>query len=273
MVCPRMSRGVAIVVAGAAFPGTAWASAASSPPRVVKLELRSRPPGLVLASAGRAVVTPWRANVAAGSRTTLRAPAVVRSRGITYRFERWSDEGGAQHTLVIPPTDAKVTAFYREDKAAGRAARATGSTWQVDLGAGRAVDTVLVGPWPASVPRYVVEASADGRAYVTVAAVRRTGPGVRRVPLVTRLARFVRVRAPEGGATGLPPRDVAVLGPEDPIGPPAPVPGVPPPPARPALAPAPVPAPGPTRDVQRIQGSEVAGWTTPLRSAGWLLGR
>lgn len=266
-----MSRGVATVVAGAALAGPAWASASASAPGTVTLEVRSKPSGLVLASGGRAVATPWTSEVAAGARTTLSAPAVVRRRGTTYRFDRWSDEGAARHTLVIPPTDALVTAAYRPDKAAGRPVVATGSTWRVDLGARRAVDTVLVGRPGAG---YVVEVSDDGRAYVRAATVRRTGPGSRRVLLGPRAARFVRIRTVAPGTAAVRNWDVAVLGGKDPVGPPAP-PATPPPPARPAFVPvavpAPVPAPAPAGEPQLVQGSAV-GWVAPLDGARWLLG-
>ncbi|MCW3009719.1 MAG: hypothetical protein JWO90_123, partial [Solirubrobacterales bacterium] len=232
-------------------------------PRTVALGLRSLPSGAPMGYADQSSPTPADRRAGVGFRTTLSAADTFASGGLLFRFRGWADGGSTlQRALRVPGADTTLTAVYGEDKAAGRPTLASstagatrtpdkavdgsaatrwssalgedGQTWQVDLGAPRAVDAVVVDWETAFAARYALETSLDGEAWQLAAEVEQPAPGRRLTSFAPRSARWVRLRGiTRATAFGISFWELGVLGPPDPAGPghapaPAPVPGLPP---------------------------------------------
>lgn len=82
-------------------------------PRPVDVELASSPAGATLELAGAAVATPGTTTLAAGERTTVRAPETMTAGGVEHRFARWSDgQTATERDYTAPAAAGTLTAEY-----------------------------------------------------------------------------------------------------------------------------------------------------------------
>jgi glucose/arabinose dehydrogenase/putative cell wall-binding protein len=81
-------------------------------PRTIALTLRSEPPGLHLSAGLSTGASPLTITAISGSRTVISAPDRQMLGGTEYRFQSWSDGGGASHDVIAGTADATLTARY-----------------------------------------------------------------------------------------------------------------------------------------------------------------
>jgi hypothetical protein len=110
------TRGVTLAAATVVALGVLTTADVALATRPVSLAVRSRPAGITVLVGERKVRAPWQTVVTSGTPTLLQAPLTARSRKGRLRFVGWSDGAPARHILVVPPTDALVTAIYRLDR-------------------------------------------------------------------------------------------------------------------------------------------------------------
>jgi hypothetical protein len=208
------------------------------------LTLASAPTGLQLVLNGATATAPATSTVIAKSSNTISAPTPQTLNG-TWQFSAWSD-GGAQTHAITAPVDATYTATFQstaEDKALNHPANASstygagfepakavdgtsatrwsstfsdGQWWEVDLGASRNVDTVVVNWENAYASTYRISTATRSGRYTTVTDVTISSPGSHSTSFTSRQARWIRITGlTRATAFGISFWDVNVFGPPD----------------------------------------------------------
>ena len=81
-------------------------------PQTVNLTFTSVPSGLQLAVGSQTSTTPFTRTVIIGSSNSMSAPSPQTLSGVTYNYQRWSDNGAQSHNIVAGATAATYTATY-----------------------------------------------------------------------------------------------------------------------------------------------------------------
>ena len=222
-------------------------------PESVPLTIGSVPAGAPLSYGGLPRTAPFSTNSAIGLQTSISADSRFTSGGKIWHFANWSDGGARLHQIDIPATPTTVTANYREDKANGRpatasgvegnpdnanlvagkavddnpatrwssekgalAAPATDQWWQVDLGSSRQVNAVELDWETAYASEYKILTSTNGTDFTLATNEIAAGSGTRATSFSTRQARYVRVQGVKRGTVyGISFFEARVLGPPD----------------------------------------------------------
>jgi hypothetical protein len=108
-------------------------------PQTVTVELRSDPPGLVLALGSIAQPAPFTRTAIRGSTLSVSAPSPQALAGKYYRFVGWSD-GGTETHLVVVPNSTILAATYQEVQGDPPPTANAGSDKSVGSGAGFVLD-------------------------------------------------------------------------------------------------------------------------------------
>ena len=101
-------------------------------PKSVDITFATKPAGLKLTAGGGTAKGPFTRTFIVGGHLIASAAPTQKRRGVTYRFQRWSDGGKSSHDIVAPQRATTRTATYRAAKALVRVAASKGLAVKVD---------------------------------------------------------------------------------------------------------------------------------------------